>query len=125
MLTGVIPRSPGVPGADAQSNSLQNQRCGQGLGNDHYHGSQSATGRGSQQARPRCRLLLNLVRILSGNEPAQDIAGLSQGARRDIPAIMLIDPTGRLVRVLGPDEKDIAGAIRNVHGSRSKSSTGK
>ena len=31
---------------------------------------------------------------------------------RNIPAIALIDSNGRLVRVLGPDDQDIEGAIR-------------
>jgi peroxiredoxin len=31
---------------------------------------------------------------------------------RDMPTIALIDPSGRLVRVLGPDDVDISGAVR-------------
>jgi hypothetical protein len=33
-----------------------------------------------------------------------------------MPTVVLLDPDGRLVRVLGPDEHDLEGAVRAVVG---------
>jgi peroxiredoxin len=35
-----------------------------------------------------------------------------------MPTVVLLDPDGRVVRVLGPDEPDLAGAVRAVAGKR-------
>jgi peroxiredoxin len=35
-----------------------------------------------------------------------------------MPTVVLLDPDGRVVRVLGPDDRDLAGAVRGVTGPR-------
>lgn len=42
---------------------------------------------------------------------------------RDIPTVALIDADGRLVRLVKPDEKDLAGAIRSVQPKRAARGT--
>ncbi|MBS0420262.1 MAG: TlpA family protein disulfide reductase [Proteobacteria bacterium] len=62
--------------------------------------------------------LTNKIRIPLALDPSGSL--FRAFGVRDIPTIALIDPAGRVVRMLGPDETDIAAAVRAAATQTSK-----